>query len=112
MLAESRSFAPQVSASSGEYGATTPAKATTLMKNSCLITVDTPHAHLLMSDYGAAFGLYGYVRSTTLRPTSIKLDLKQKQFCETMRGHNREEAQKKAFRLAAKGLSVCTPHFG
>jgi hypothetical protein len=53
------------------------------MKNSCLITVDTPHAHLLMSDYGAAFGLYGYVHSTTLRPTSIKLDLKQKQFCSS-----------------------------
>jgi hypothetical protein len=29
-----------------------------------------------------------------------------------MRGRNREEAQKNAFRLAAKGLSVCTPHFG
>jgi glycosyltransferase involved in cell wall biosynthesis len=49
------------------------------MKNSCLITVDTPNAHVLMSDYGAAFGLYGYVHSTSLRLTSIKLDLKQKQ---------------------------------
>jgi len=53
------------------------------MKNSCLITVDTPNAHVLMSDYGAAFGLYGYVHSTSLRLTSIKLDLKQKQCCSS-----------------------------
>ncbi len=53
------------------------------MKNSCLITVDTPNAHVLMSDYGASFGLYGYVHSTTLRLTSIKLDLKQKQRCSS-----------------------------
>jgi len=51
------------------------------MKNSCHITVDTQHAHVLMSDHGAAFGLYGYVHSTSLRLTSIKLDLKQKQCC-------------------------------
>ena len=63
--------------------ATAPAKATALMKNSCLITVDTPNAHVLMSDYGASFGLYGYVHSTTLRLTSIKLDLKQKQRCSS-----------------------------
>jgi glycosyltransferase involved in cell wall biosynthesis len=72
-----------MNASSDEYGATTSAKATALMKNSCLITVDTPNAHVLMSAYGAAFGLYGYVHSTTLRLTSIKLDLKQKQFCSS-----------------------------
>ena len=53
------------------------------MKNSCLITVDTPNAHILMSDYGAAFGLYGYVHSTSLRLTSIKLDLKQHQCCSS-----------------------------
>ena len=63
--------------------ATAPAKATALMKNSCLITVDTPNAHVLMSDYGAAFGLYGYVHSTTMRVTSIKLGLKQKQCCSS-----------------------------
>ena len=63
--------------------ATARAKATALMKNSCLITVDTPNAHVLMSDHGAAFGLYGYVHSTSLRLTSIKLDLKQKKCCSS-----------------------------
>ncbi len=53
------------------------------MKNSCLITVDTPNAHVLMSDYGAAFGLYGYVHSTSLRLTSLKLDLKQNLCCSS-----------------------------
>jgi glycosyltransferase involved in cell wall biosynthesis len=59
------------------------AKATALMPNSCLITVDTPNAHVLMSDYGAAFGLYGYVHSTSMRLTSITLELKQKRRCSS-----------------------------
>ncbi|MGH6836185.1 MAG: hypothetical protein ACREC9_11675 [Methylocella sp.] len=33
-----------------------------------------------MTDYGAAFGLYGFVHSKTLRLTSIRLKLKQKEF--------------------------------
>lgn len=65
---------------------TAPAKATTPVKNSCLITVDTPLAHILMTNYGAAFGIYGYVHSTTLRLESITLDLKQKEFCSS--AHN------------------------
>jgi hypothetical protein len=33
-----------------------------------------------MTDYGGAFGLYGFVHSRTLRLASIKLTLKQKEF--------------------------------
>jgi glycosyltransferase involved in cell wall biosynthesis len=55
-------------------------RATTLVKNACPIEVDTPLAHILMTDYGGAFGLYGFVHSRTLRLASIKLKLKQKEF--------------------------------
>ena len=55
-------------------------RATALLKNACPIEVDTPLAHILMTDYGGAFGLYGFVHSRTLRLASIKLKLKQKGF--------------------------------
>ncbi len=53
---------------------------TAIVKNACLIEVDTPLAHILMTDYGAAFGLYGFVHSNTLmflprhaRPSMVAL---------------------------------------
>ena len=44
-----------------------------------LIQVDNPLGYIVMTDFGAAFGIYGYVHSRKMRLISAKLVLKQKE---------------------------------
>ena len=44
-----------------------------------LIQVDNPLGYIVMTDFGAAFGIYGYVHGRKMRLISAKLILKQKE---------------------------------
>jgi hypothetical protein len=47
--------------------------------NSRLISVESPMARILMTDFGGAFGIYGYVHSKNARLKSVNLSLIQRE---------------------------------